>query len=180
MDDSILTEVRHSVAVAPIKLQFQTPSHHGLLPGPDNGAMICIRGPVSCIYRLPTVCRVSYKQTNRGKKASRERPHYVIGCLVDKAGQLGLVGAIHEEEAEAIICVHDLDLGKVIITIEGQSMEDDLAVDEIGLVWAGKGTVSNILLDSGSSFSGRYRDLEELERFVFPDSSVRVCQCTPV
>jgi hypothetical protein len=142
--------------------------------------MICVRGPVRGINRLPTVCRISYQQTNGGKKASRERPHHVIGCLVDEAGQLGLVGAIHEEESEAVIRVHNLDLGQVIVAIEGESVEDDLAVDEMGLVWARKGTVSNILLDSGSSFRGRYRDLEELERFVFPDLSVSVCQCTPV
>lgn len=31
---------------APCQLQFQAPGHHGQLPGPDDGPVVGVRGPL--------------------------------------------------------------------------------------------------------------------------------------
>ena len=59
-------------------------------------------------------------------------------------------------------------------------MEDNIAVDEIGLVRPGERAVLDILLDPGLGFRRRDSDLEERERFIFPDLSVSICQSIPV
>jgi hypothetical protein len=66
--------------------------------------------------------------------------------LVDEGGELWLVGCVEEEVAEAIVRVHDLDLGDVVVPVEGEGMEDDVGVD--GVCSAGAGEVAG--LDVGS------------------------------
>jgi hypothetical protein len=66
--------------------------------------------------------------------------------LVDEGGELWLVGCVEEEVAEAIVRVHDLNLGEVVVAFEGECMEDDVGVD--GVCFAGAGEVAG--LDVGS------------------------------
>lgn len=89
---------------------------------------------------------VGNEHADRGVETGGECAADVAGGLVDEGGELRLVGGVEEEVAETVVRVHDLDLGEVVVPVEGEGMEDDVGVD--GVCFAGAGEVAG--LDVGS------------------------------
>ncbi len=119
-------------------------------------------GPVGGILGLESVRRVRNNDTDARQEASRESATDVVCGLIDEAGELRLVGGVEEEEPEAVVCVHDLDLAEIVVPFQGEGVEDDVAVDEVRLVRAGELASGDVGVDAGSCFRGGDGDFKEL------------------
>lgn len=118
--------------IAAIELEFQAAGQHGELPGPDDGAVVGGGGPIGGVDGLDAVGRVGDEDADGGEQPGGEGAADVGGRLVEEGGELGLVRGVEEEEAEGVVRVHDLDLGQVVVAVEGQGVEDDVTVDGVG------------------------------------------------
>ena len=53
--------------------------------------------------------------------------------LVQELGELLFVRRVDEEEAEAVVGIHDLDDVLVVVTLEGNGVVSHVAVDGVGV-----------------------------------------------
>ena len=91
--------------------------------------MVCTGCPVLGIDGVGTKGRVGNEHTRVSHKAGWEGAPDIGSSGVDQAGELVVVGCVEEEMAVAVICVHDFDFVEVIISVQSEGVECDIAVD---------------------------------------------------
>lgn len=99
--------------------------------------MIGAVGEVPRVHGVIPVRGASDNHACVGHQARWEGTADVGGGLVDEGCELGLVGGVEEEVAEAVVRVHDLDFGEEGIVhvraVQRDSVEVDVSVNGVGL-----------------------------------------------
>lgn len=108
--------------------------------------------------------RVGDEHADAGVETSGECAADIVGGLVEEGGELRLVGRVEEEVAEAVVRVHDLDLGEVVVAVEGEGMEDDVRVDRVCFAGAGEVAVLDV---GGNTLFGCFSGDGDLFLLVF-------------
>ena len=122
--------------LAAAELELKTLGHHGEWPGPNDGAVVRACCPVLRVHGCTAECWVRDEHAGRGHQACWEGAADVGGGVVEVGGELGVVCGVEEEVAEAIVRVHDFYLGKVVVAVQGEGVEDNVRGDGGGLVGA--------------------------------------------
>jgi len=134
--------------------------------------------PIRSIDRITSIGRIGDQQPHRITEAHRERLQNIIRRLIDKSRELRLIRAVDQEMAKAIIRVHDLDDGLVIVAHQTEAMVHDVGRDVAGVGREAVTSLRRVVGDEGLCLADGHRDLEELEGTVFPD--LGVCGCCGV
>ena len=113
-------------AGAAVELQLEAAGHHGELPRPDDGAVVGGVCEVCDEDGFGGEGRVGDDEADRGAQAGGEGAQDVEGGLVEEGRQLGFVGGVEEEVAEAVVCVHDVDGLEVGVAVERKGVEGDV------------------------------------------------------
>lgn len=79
--------------------------------------MVRIIRPIRRVHSIPTVRWIRDKEADGVTQSDGERSADVGRCLVEEGSQLGVVGAVDEEEAEAGVGVHYADEGLVVVAV---------------------------------------------------------------
>ena len=108
---------------ASVELEFEAASHHGQLPGPDDGAVVGGVCEVLHQDRLGGERWVGHDEADGCAQAGGERTQDVEGGLVQEGGELGLVGGVEEEVSETVVRVHDVDGLELRVAVQGKRVE---------------------------------------------------------
>lgn len=123
--------------------------------------MIGAVGKVPGVDWLIAKCGVGYDHAGIGHQTGWEGTPDVRGGLVDEECKLRLVCGVEEEMAEAVVGMHDLDLGEEVMvhvrTVQGEGVEGDVPINGICLVRACEVAGFGVLIYSlDGCFSGNF------------------------
>ena len=129
--------------------------------------MVGVGSKVGSVNRFLAVGWIGNDHTHRCEQPSRERAHNVVGGLIDKRGQLGLISAVDQEEPETVIGIHNLHLAEIVVSLQRYSMEEDIGINLVSLArtWEGGRTVG---LKTILGLGGGNGDLKELQSLILP------------